>query len=183
MADLPVIVGAGSRAWHSVPIARAALLHASGGRPAILRVGDAQGADAILREAAASLGWPRPDVKRAAWGRWCPACRATPSHRRRLGGRSWCPTAGLDRNTLVVEDGPPAVTAIALFAAALRNRGTLDCAGKLLTAGVPVACFCDECGPVSFITGPCVTHSLDEVRAEWDKRAARSRREREVRHG
>lgn len=174
MTDLPVIVGTGSRAFLSHPAARAALLHASGGAPALLRVGDAYGADKLLRAAAGGLGWPRPDVKQADWPRWCPACRAERSHRRHRGGLSWCPTAGFDRNNRVVAEGPPATAGVALFAAALRNRGTLDCAGKILAAGIPISCWCDQCGPAP-LTAPCGTHSLAEVLGEWEKRGRDAR--------
>lgn len=173
MPDLPVIIGTGSRAFDTHPVARAALLHASSGSPAILRVGDARGADALLRSVTTELGWPRPQVKHADWERWCHACRAPKSHRRNRGRISWCPTAGFDRNERVVREGPPAAAAVALFAAALRNAGTLDCCGKILTARIPLTCWCDQCGPEP-LTAPCEEHSLAEVREEWRKRAQRT---------
>ena len=154
MVSPPVIIGTGSRAWASADIALAALQHASAGKPFILRSGDCPtGADVLLKTAALRLGW-RTQAFRADW---------------RTLGRA----AGPERNSRLVAAEPKAATAVALFAAALRNAGTLDCSGKILAAGIPLSVWCDECGPVP-LTEPCEEHSLAEVREEWRKRAQRA---------
>lgn len=167
MPDPIVAVATGSRAFTSFLIALAALQHAAGDRTdVILRVGDARGADKLLRAAAGRLGWPDPDVKRTDWERWCPACQAPRSHRRHKAGRSWCPTAGHDRNTAVVHDGPPAASGVALLSAGLRNAGSMDCAVKMHRAGISPVFWCDGCGEVP-MDAPCWGHSLPEVSARW----------------
>jgi hypothetical protein len=167
MTDSPLrILGTGSRAWANTTVALAALEQASGGRKdALLVVGDCPtGGDVYLKAAAFRLGWPRPLVKRANWTAPCDAsCR--PGHRRRrMDGTSYCPLAGMRRNTEIVASG--ATAGVALLATGLRNRGTLDCAAKALAAGIEMTAWCDECPPAP-LPAPCQEHSIPEVVARW----------------
>lgn len=153
MADSPLIIaGTGSRAFRSMETTLAALTHTAGDRKdVLLYVGDCPtGGDILMRTGALYLGWLRPRVFTADW--------------RGLGH-----AAGPERNSRIAGAEPKAHKGVALFGAG-RNRGTLDCATRLVNAGIPVGCFCDECGPGEPRPSPCPEHSLPEVLSTWHAR-------------
>lgn len=68
------------------------------------------GADALADEILTQFGF-RPVRHPAEW-QACRGVKCTPRHRqRRASGGTYCPTAGLDRDALMVEQGPDLVLA------------------------------------------------------------------------
>jgi len=181
--DSPVLVtGTGSRhlgkeghTSRDSALAMAALIHAAGARKdVLLRIGDADGGDRLLIAASRRLGWLQPKIFRADWGAWCSCCYPlgnSPGHRRthKSGDGTYCPIAGMIRNSKIVGASPLSHRGVALFQAGQKNAGTLDCATKMRRAGIHLTCWCDECGPTVPLTGPCREHSRPSVLERWQE--------------
>jgi hypothetical protein len=129
------IIVTGGRAWTCRPTIEAAPRKpAAAPGPHILVHGGAKGADQIAAAVAGELGWT-VEGHDADWTAPCtPDCRHTP--RRRRGGSTYCPVAGLRRNQLMADLG--ADLALAFFRSGHANRGTWDMVQRGVQAGIPV---------------------------------------------
>lgn len=109
------------------------------------------GADWLCALAAAELGW-RVEGIPANWNLYGSA-------------------AGPERNKVMVARGGDEGNVF--LSGGLRNRGTMDCAVRMLHVGIPLTVWCAECGPRP-LSAPCVEHCIDGVRAQWRKALAAS---------
>lgn len=80
-------------------------------------------------------------------------------------------TGGMIRNSKMVATAPG--MARAFFAGGEPNRGTIDCAGKAVAAGIATLCFCDMCASPRL--HPCRNHSLEAVVLAWEAASLRGR--------
>jgi hypothetical protein len=126
-----------TRTWRQWSRTRAILEQLHERHPdAVLVHGDAKDGDQQIAGIWRSLGGQDLPVP-AKWGECDPendvACRR-PHRRKRYDQSEYCPTAGLRRNTVMVEMAPDLVLAF------IRNKsnGAIDCARKAAEAGLRV---------------------------------------------
>jgi hypothetical protein len=182
--DSPVIVsGAGppalgqsGSAAQGHTLAMAALIHAAGGRKDVqLRTGGSlTGGDQMLTAAARRLGWLPPKIFAADPDAWCHGCYplgASPGHRKtsETGTGTYCPAAEMIRNSALVAASPLSHRGVVLLQPGRKNAAALDCAVKMMHAGIQVTCWCPECGPTAPLAGPCPKHSLPGVTEFWQE--------------
>jgi len=129
------IIVTGSREWTCRPTIEAALRkHAAVPGQHVLVHGGAKGADLIAAAVAEELGW-KVECHDADWTAPCTSdCRHAP--RRRRGGSTYCPAAGVRRNQLMADLG--ADLALAFFRCGHANRGTWDMVQRAVRADIPV---------------------------------------------
>lgn len=130
----------GSRGWSDVDTIHNALLAAwadaveAGASGITVIHGGASGADRIAAQWADTnrndgVGQERHE---ADWATCGPDCQ--PEHRRRVGRREWCPTAGPRRNQRMVDTAPALVLAFQIG----NSTGTADCIRRAQAAQIMI---------------------------------------------
>jgi hypothetical protein len=125
----------GSRTWDLVPKIQHELRMEMGGADwdAVLVCGMAhQGADEIAATYWGDFLGGRVEEHPAYWDGVCDPAFCRPGHRRAGRGGSYCPSAGIRRNQVMVDRGAD----ICLAFLRDNSRGTLDCIQRARRAGI-----------------------------------------------